>query len=474
MYECGYARALPRVKTHINERELIFPRGEAGLPPGTPFVRFRADVGSTEARERAPTCTKAGFHFHGGTALRGNSFRKAWGCRFAKRSPVLIFMEVKELFRHIEENRGRFLDFLEDICNIEATARDTVEMNRLAAFIADFARKEGLDVRKIPFERAGDMLAIELNPGAEKGAFFIAHMDTVHKPGVFGTPAVKRCGEKLIGPGVIDCKGGIAVALLCMAALRGSGYDRCARLLLTSDEEISDSLGGERELELIRESAKGFPFALNCEVGRPGEAVVSRKGIYRCRIDIKGVSSHAGIDYFAGRSAVREAAEKIIALESQSRQGGTTYNCTCISGGSVPNIVPDECSFIIDARVNTDEAMREAVDFITSVAEKSFVGGTSGSVTKISSRAPMLRTPEVDRLFAAVNAVSQKYGLGALTPVESGGGSDSAYTQQAGVPTLDALGTAGDHCHTTREFAYISSLGDRAKLLAAFICEARR
>ena len=266
----------------------------------------------------------------------------------------------------------------------------------------------------------------------------------------------------------------IVPLLLCMAALRGSGYDRCARLLLTSDEEISDSLGGERELELIRESAKGFPFALNCEVGRPGEAVVSRKGIYRCRIDIKGISSHAGIDYFAGRSAVREAAEKIIALESQSRQGGTTYNCTCISGGSVPNIVPDECSFIIDARVNTDEAMREAVDFITSVAEKSFVGGTSGSVTKISSRAPMLRTPEVDRLFAAVNAVSQKYGLGALTPVESGGGSDSAYTQQAGVPTLDALGTAGDHCHTTREFAYISSLGDRAKLLAAFICEARR
>ena len=45
------------------------------------------------------------------------------------------------------------------------------------------------------------------------------HLDTVHPKGLFGTPAVKFDGDKIYGPGIADCKGGIVAALLAMAAL---------------------------------------------------------------------------------------------------------------------------------------------------------------------------------------------------------------------------------------------------------------
>jgi glutamate carboxypeptidase len=83
----------------------------------------------------------------------------------------------------------------------------------------------------------------------------------------------------------------------------------------------------------------------------------------------------------------------------------------------------------------------------------------------------MLRNEDTEKLFLHLKNISDKYSLGKLIPVESGGGSDSAYTQLAGVPSVCAVGATGDFCHTTREYANISSLTTRAKLLAAATVE---
>lgn len=44
-------------------------------------------------------------------------------------------------------------------------------------------------------------------------------MDTVHPVGLFGTPPVKQEGDKIYGPGVVDCKGGIVAAFFAMRTL---------------------------------------------------------------------------------------------------------------------------------------------------------------------------------------------------------------------------------------------------------------
>ena len=58
-------------------------------------------------------------------------------------------------------------------------------------------------------------------------------------------------------------------------------------------------------------------------------------------------------------------------------------------------------------------------------------------------------------------------GLPILKPCASLGGSDAAYTTQAGIPTIDDLGVEGGELHSVREFANLDSLAASAKRLAA-------
>lgn len=199
--------------------------------------------------------------------------------------------------------------------------------------------------------------------------------------------------------------------------------------------------------------------------------MISRKGILKYRIDIKGVGGHSGIHYFDCKNAIEEAAHKILALHGRSVRGGITYSCNIVDGGHVPNIIPDACAITVDIRVPRHEDIAEAERTIAEIAGTSFLGGTSATITQISKRPPMEKNPETMALFDKLLAVCQKHGLGSLTPVESGGGSDSCYTQAAGIPSICGMGACGEFCHTNREYALIDSISIRAKILTMFLLE---
>jgi glutamate carboxypeptidase len=243
------------------------------------------------------------------------------------------------------------------------------------------------------------------------------------------------------------------------------------RFLLSTDEEISNVLGGERELAFFRESVAGFPYALNLEVAYGNEVVTSRKGILRYEIEVLGKGGHAGIDYFACKNAVKEAAHKIIALEGESREGGMTFSCNVISAGRVSNAIPASCRFTLDVRVVTRDQVAEAEQTVRRIVEHSYIGGTSATLTLKGKRPPMQPSTEGDALFAHLLDVSRRHGLGELSAVASGGGSDSAYTQAAGVTSLCGLGACGNYCHSTNEYAEMSSIAARAKLVTALLYE---
>lgn len=380
-------------------------------------------------------------------------------------------MDKLQLMNTLESHFEKYLQFLCDICFFEARAKDKETIDRMMDFITEFAHAEGFRTKRTKMENCGDFLCVEMNAGAEKGCAFMAHTDTVHDKGVFGDHPVTRLADRIIAPGVIDCKGGIAIALLAMKTLLENGYSKHLRLLLTSDEEVSNILGGQAEQDYFRDFCAGFPYAINCETSENDEVVISRKGILKYRIDIQGVGGHSGIHYFECKNAIEEAAHKILALHSRSRMGGITYSCNIIEGGSVPNIIPNHCAVTVDVRVPRHSDMAEAEGTVAEIAEKSFLGGTTAAVTRISKRPPMEKNPETMALFDKLLAVCQKHDLGSLTPVESGGGSDSCYTQAAGIPSICGMGACGEFCHTNKEYALIDSISLRAKILSMFLLE---
>ncbi len=375
---------------------------------------------------------------------------------------------MDQIFKTIENNTDKYIDFLCDICSFEARAYDKETIDRMVDYISEFAKGEGLEVSRFPMEKCGDFLTVEINPGAEKAVLLMAHMDTVHDKGVFGQPAVRREGDQIFGPGVIDCKGGIAIALLSMKALLESGFGGHVRLILTSDEEITNSLGGEKEIRFIQDSALGFPYAINCETAEGDQVVISRKGSMKYRLDVHGVSGHSGKRYFECKNAILEAAHKIIALEKSSAPDGTTYSCNIIEGGKVFNIIPDRCSISVDIRAKTVGEMERAMKTVEQIAQTSYISGTSCDAVLLSARSPMEKRTETEELLKKLLCVCEKYHLGTLTPLESGGASDSCYTQAAGITSICGMGASGGFQHTTKEYLNKESIPLRAKILAGF------
>lgn len=377
--------------------------------------------------------------------------------------------KIQNTFRTIDGFYQRYLDFLCKICSFEARAFSKDILNQMVDVIADFAKKEGMQVTRYPMEKCADFLIIEINPGEPKTCLLQAHMDTVFEKGVFGEPPVKILPDRIIGPGVIDCKGGISIALLCMKSLLDNGFPNHIRLILTSDEEIGNRLGGQAEKDFFVQQSAGFPCAINCEPAENNEVVVARKGILRCELKVKGKSGHAGKQYFTCHNAILEAAHKIIALQNKSVPGGTTYSCNIISSNTTSlNIIPDLCTVSVDIRTVTMQDLEEAKRTVAEIAATQFTPGTSCEAIFPSARPPMEKRQETLDLFEKLQSLCQKYELGTLAPFESGGGSDSCYIQMAGVTSICGMGAVGARQHSPEEYLIPQSVALRAKILVSY------
>ncbi len=363
-----------------------------------------------------------------------------------------------------------YLAFWRTICTMETPSHDKAALNAQADYIESFAVAHGFFVRRIPHEMAGDTLVIETGGAPDLAPVaLLAHMDTVHEKGVFGTPPVKEINGVMYGPGVFDCKGGIAVGLLAMEALKNvGGSKRPIRLLLDSDEENGSYLGEER-VRFIEREVKGCIAAFNLEAGREGQLTVGRKGIITVAFTLQGVSGHAGNAYFESASAVREAAHLILALESASTEEGITCNCGKVRGGSATNVVPDLCVVEADIRYRDETGEKAALALLQALAAHLHDPACKIKYEILRKHPAMEAKKGNYALFALAASVARELGLGTLRPAFLGGGSDAAFTARMGIPTLCSMGVEGKYEHTCREEARIASLGERAILLTETI-----
>ena len=379
-------------------------------------------------------------------------------------------MICKALFENIDLLEAKYLDVLEAACNIESPTSDKAAVDEVGAYLASLGEELGFTVNVYPMEKAGDFIEIVMNPDAAgKPICLSAHLDTVHPKGLFGYPAVTRDEENMYGPGVVDCKGGAVAALMAMEALRMVGFtERPVKLLLQTDEETGSSTSGLKTVRLMQKLALGADAFLNLE-GQVGNSVaIIRKGILRRNIRVFGKALHSSRCYEAA-NAVAEAAHKIIELEKLKDIDGLTCNCGVIHGGTVANSVAAECVFSVDVRYVGEEDRALALELIRTVAEKSYIEGTSAVVEEISERPSMPYRENNKALADRMNEIYAECGLPVLTVRKSLSGSDAAYITEVGVPTVDSIGTEGGNIHSKDEFMRLSSLAECAKRIASVV-----
>ena len=376
---------------------------------------------------------------------------------------------IKEhLFSKIEGLNDKYVEIWRDVCNIESPTLHKAGVDAVGNYFADVATSLGFSIERLPLKTAGDVVVITMNPDSENPPIcFSGHTDTVHPLGSFGTPAVKIEDGKIYGPGVTDCKGGIVAALLAMESLLRVGYTaRPIMLLLQSDEEMGSRPSEKASINYICEKAKGARAFFNLEPGNDKTAVLTRKGITVFTFNVKGKSAHASRSATEGASAILEAAHKIIECEKLKDKDGITANCGIISGGTVPNTVPDSCVFKADVRFVNEDQRDYAVKYMEELAKTSTVPGTECTLTYSKGRPPMIYSETNKKLLDDINEIYKENGMSPLEPSSATGGSDAAYVTMAEIPCLDNFGAHGGHIHSPEEYAHLSSLTAIAKRLA--------
>jgi glutamate carboxypeptidase len=292
-------------------------------------------------------------------------------------------------------------------------------------------------------------------------------MDTVWDLGAVAERPVRVEEGKLFGPGAYDMKGGITNMLWAMRALRALDLvpDRRITVLITSDEEI----GSETSRPIIKAEALDHDvvFVLEPAQGPAGSYKTWRKGVGNFQVSVSGRASHAGGDHEKGINAIEELAHQILTIQGfTDYEVGTTFNVGVVEGGSRANVVPAQATAQVDVRVMSAEEAGHVEERMAGLQPQ--MPGTTVTVTGGVERPPMVRTPQIVALFERARTLAEALGI-ELTEAGTGGGSDGNFTAALGVPTLDGMGVVGGGAHAADEQVVISSLPERAAVLAAML-----
>ena len=308
----------------------------------------------------------------------------------------------------------------------------------------------------------GRHLVVSVRPGAARRLLFIGHMDTVY--GVdhpFQTLAWRPDGA-LVGPGVTDMKGGLAVMLAALHAVEASGaasaigYD----VLINSDEET----GSLSSAGLIADLARGKTAAFGYEPAlADGTLAGARGGTGNFSVVMRGRSAHAGRNPQDGRNAIVAAGDLAVRL---ARAGGDGFavNPARIDGGGPNNVVPDLAVLRVNFRPRDRAAIATAGDLLNTAAHAVATDhGVTATVHGGFTRPPKPVDPAAERLFALVGRAGADLGL-TIARRDTGGVCDGNNIAAAGVPVVDTMGVRGGSIHSTDEYLLVDSLAERASL----------
>ena len=372
---------------------------------------------------------------------------------------------------------ARFEEFVADLramVDVDCGSYTPAGVNRIADLCEARFREGGWDVERRPHEpregegQLGDLVIGRLAGSGGPNVLLVGHTDTVFDEGTAAERPFRIEGDRALGPGVSDMKGGLLFGFFAVELLQEAGFDGFGTItyVCNPDEEIGSPFSGP----VIRDLAPRHDFAFVLEGAREnGDIVSARKGVSDYRVVVKGRSAHAGVEPERGRSAILQAAHTTVRLqELNGRWPGVTVNVGLIRGGTRTNVVPDECELEVDLR-SPELASLEATEAeIERICTEIHVPDVTVEIHRDGWHRPMERSEATGRLADLAVAVASELGF-ELHDAATGGASDANTTSSAGTPTLDGLGPVGGDDHSPREWIELSSVPPRIALLAGLL-----
>jgi glutamate carboxypeptidase len=359
--------------------------------------------------------------------------------------------------QEIAERAERELEALVGVSSPSGDVRGAEEVLAIVAALLP----AGARVERPPCsspDHAPDLLAT-VGGGGRGRLVLLGHVDTVvahvdHRP-------MRAVGERLVGSGTVDMKGGVVLALGVLRALaqRPELYEEVA-LLLVCDEEW-------RTAPFVHAARfAGFDACLCFEAGQVGasgedEVVVRRKAAGTLVVEAVGRSAHSGSAPEKGANALLALAEAARAVAARNDPAGPrrlTAVPTVVRAGDAFNVVPAHGRLVCDLRADDEACFAEVL------------AAVPPEVDRVRLQSGMLRVwPGMDAREAAAPVLAGASQLLGRPVVGGGRGGASDASHLAGVVarTIDGLGPRGGDAHHPDEFVLRRSLRSRAELALA-------
>lgn len=384
--------------------------------------------------------------------------------------------KVKQINSYIDAHKDEIIDMWCDFVNTESSAREKENVDIMGEKLKNVFEEIGFncELHEVGEENGKALLGIwgEERPG--KPILFSGHYDTVFAKGSFGeNPFFIDKNGLAHGPGCLDMKGGIVIAIFVIKALMSIGYnERPIKILFLGDEEKGHQQGSAPDF--IVENSKDALCAFNMETGLVSNNIcIGRKGGGVCFFTVNGVGSHSGNDFLKGRNAIAEMAHKILDIQALTNLDvGTTLSVTIIKGGTVQNSIPPICTIDIDVRYEILSERDRIKKALEEIAAKTYIEGTTTSMEFCEYMPPFETTQDVVNLANFVEGISERYGYGEMGQIRLGGGSDASHITIAKTPCICSMGVRGEFNHTDKEYAIVDTMFERAKLLSATVLHA--
>jgi glutamate carboxypeptidase len=374
----------------------------------------------------------------------------------------------RDVTRSAEKRRPEMLKMMAELVGLESPTEDRAGVNRCVALVEQWIKASGGKSQRGKQRTAGDLLVGRFGPARSKvkPLMLLGHLDTVWPLGTLKKMPFRVRQGRALGPGVLDMKAGVVMALGALRMLlEAEQLTRPVWFLLNSDEEtgsqcsrtLTESLARKCEAVFVLEPAQGIPGAYK----------TARKGVANYHVRVHGVAAHSGVDFSRGHSAVLELGRQIERASGFTDPArGITVNAGVIGGGTRSNVVAAEAWAEFDVRIAKAidaERMERRFRSLRAVDRQCRLEITGGL-----NRPPMERTSGTVALFR--RAATMAAGLGfQLQEAATGGGSDGNFTSALGIPTLDGMGAVGEGAHAPHESILLDALVPRTALLAAMI-----
>lgn len=347
----------------------------------------------------------------------------------------------------------------------ESPSDDKAAVDKCVTLAAAHAKALGARIKIHRQSSYGNILEARFGPpkgsSNPKPVLLLGHLDTVWPLGTLKTMPCTISEGRLRGPGALDMKGGVAMALTALEMIAEAGaLDREIVLLLNSDEEV----GSPVSRPLTERIALGCDAVYVLEPAQGLAYKTARKGTGNWRIEIKGIAAHAGVDFEKGASALCELARIIEIVSGWTRlERGLTVSIGMAGGGSKTNVIPAEAWAEVDVRIaHKADGPRIERQF---ARLKAFDKRCTLNIAGGTNRPPMERTRATVRLFQRAQALAGEIGIH-LDEAATGGASDGNFTSALGIATLDGMGAVGEGAHAHHESISIEHLASRTALLA--------